>query len=494
MPKRSSKLKTSGPVRTWRCKAVQKAGGAYWLLERGSRETLDRITLGYATQAQAEGARDILEADERRPWSRTTDDGVTVETKMSVAGYLAYLWKHGRPPFPGPDLVTDGPDTDTEVTPDLERTRGGIRAYLVDGKWKAVEDLFNNPDTCPPALLTLREYFDRHYRAWRAADRPKTWRTEEGYWRRILRDHPEGLGNIAVGDLDSNHVHDYLAALKVERPRPGEGVQVGDPMSGASKALHRAALQAMMTCARLKRHIDARPDLAEFDIRGRTRKVREQADPLDLEEVARLLDVAPSPMHRALFGLGVGGGLRPSELIRVQWEDLDVTRWETISIRPDATGEGKTEASVAVIPLTPLAASEMRRWWEARKRPSSGVAFLAPRSRADAEGIEPYATSTGYKKALDTACKKAGITRHITPYILRHTTATICWALGIDIDVCRRIMRHTDEAMIRKVYARPRPSDIAKRLESFRLPTPAPAVTTLVVTEPSVSILEWLGL
>ncbi len=74
-----------------------------------------------------------------------------------------------------------------------------------------------------------------------------------------------------------------------------------------------------------------------------------------------------------------------------------------------------------------------------------------------------------YKKSLATTAEKAEIDQHVTPYLLRHSFATIAWSLGIPQDVARRVMRHTTNAMLDKVYCRPRPQDLVELVSSFDL-------------------------
>ncbi|GMI48926.1 hypothetical protein TrCOL_g8791 [Triparma columacea] len=78
--------------------------------------------------------------------------------------------------------------------------------------------------------------------------------------------------------------------------------------------------------------------------------------PLTTLEVGRLLEHATTPMHRGLFGLCVGVGLRPSEALRVRWEDIC---FKTATLKVRGT---KTDASDASIPLTDLALREMIKW------------------------------------------------------------------------------------------------------------------------------------
>ena len=122
----------------------------------------------------------------------------------------------------------------------------------------------------------------------------------------------------------------------------------------------------------------------------------------------------------------------------------------------------KTEAANARIPITPIALPHLRALWMELGQPETGPVFVA------ASGA-PYASSTGYRKALETALRRAGIGRRITPYQLRHSFATIAWAAGIPKDVARRILRHTDSRMLDAVYERPSAAQLAARVSGLTL-------------------------
>lgn len=74
-------------------------------------------------------------------------------------------------------------------------------------------------------------------------------------------------------------------------------------------------------------------------------------------QVYLLLAATPSTMHCALFAVGIGAGLRPSELLSMRWEDINMQEM-TATIRGS-----KTAASQAAIPFTNLAARELMRWY-----------------------------------------------------------------------------------------------------------------------------------
>ena len=386
----------------WRKERLTKPTGLpAWYLKTGSRTTgITSLGLGRLAEGDAQRALERIQAEA---------DGGTVDRVLA-------LW---------------------------ERDRDACRAYLLDDG-----DGLVLPDAVVVwAKKPIRAYFETVFAAARAADRPKSWRTERGLWPAIL----DSIGSIRLGDLDPRDVAEHLDGLTKRD---------GTPVSGNTKRLHRAAVQALVNHAYRARDLDARLDLSDgLRIAGSTKRTREPAEPLDLEELLALLRATARPHHRAMFAVGAGMGLRPSELIRVRWEDID---WEARTL---AVRGSKTADASAVVPLTPVAFEEARAWWMRCGQPAAGVAFPA-RKDGTPYPDDPRRPSP-YRRALATAARNAGIERSVSPYLLRHSFATIAWSVGIEKDVARRIMRHTDDTMLDRVYARPRPRELAERLRAF---------------------------
>lgn len=296
------------------------------------------------------------------------------------------------------------------------------------------------------SAMKLRTYWETEYRGPRE-QATRGWAQEARHWPRIL----EEIGDVRLRHIDEWVVADYLDALVVRR-----GKRAGLPMSGNSKRIHRALLKALLVHAYRHKHIRRIPDLAVFRIKGSTKRVRQEVEPLTADEVRRLLAAASSTRDRGLFATAIGQGLRPSELVRMRWEDID---WQIPAM--DVRGS-KTEASEATIPITPIAHPHLRAHWMAEGQPAEGFVWVT-------RSGQPYASPVGWRKALETALRKAGITRHFTPYNCRHSFATLAWSAGIPKEIARRILRHTDDRMLDKVYARPSPADLAARVAGFTL-------------------------
>ena len=160
--------------------------------------------------------------------------------------------------------------------------------------------------------LSLRAYYTEVYAAWREST-TRGWAQEARHWPRIL----EGLGDVRVRDVDPWIVADYLDGLTVQR-----GSRAGLPASGNTKRIQRAILKALLKRAYRLRHVSEVPDLGVFHIKGATEPVRPPVVPLTADEARRLLQCASCTRDRALFGVAIGQGLRPSELVRMQWQDI----------------------------------------------------------------------------------------------------------------------------------------------------------------------------
>lgn len=344
-----------------------------------------------------------------------------------------------------------------------ETDRDQAKRVLLDSDQalaKALDD--HGPDW---SRATLREYFRGLYQDHRANTRPRSWRTEERAWTvRILPD----LGDHRLDTLrDPRIVARWLEGLTSEH-----GPRKGQPLSGASKRIYRSHVQGLLTFAWSQGHVRGRnddtepPRLGVVRIEGSTETVRDMRDPLTLADLAALskateagtvisgggkgATITLDGSLRAMIVLGAGMGLRPSELIRVRWEDWDRDA-STLRIRGS-----KTKASDAVVPLTSIGLDALATWWDQAGQPTEGPVFVSRRTG------KPYATPSGYKKALVNAAKRAKLAepKRVNPYLLRHSFVTIAKLAGLDIDVVQAIGRWTDRKMIEDHYYRPTPAQL----------------------------------
>jgi integrase/recombinase XerD len=159
------------------------------------------------------------------------------------------------------------------------------------------------------------------------------------------------------------------------------------------------------------------------------RPKREQILPkvLGKEELVRFLDRLGHPKHRAVAFLLYSAGLRVSEALHLKPEDLDPDRG-TIRVRRGKGGKDRTtllspKAMAAV--ATYCAAYPPDRW-------------LFPGARPD----RPL-SSRSIQKVFRNAAVRAGITRPVTPHVLRHSFATHLLEAGTDLRYIQELLGHS---------------------------------------------------
>lgn len=144
-------------------------------------------------------------------------------------------------------------------------------------------------------------------------------------------------------------------------------------------------------------------------------------------EVTMLLDAIDSLKHRALIMTAYGAGLRVSEACSLQVEDIDSERM-TIRVRH---GKGN---QARYVPLPERVLFLLRRYW-AIERPKKPWLFGGAQA-----GCPLSDQSVRYH--LSAAAKKTGLTKRVTPHVLRHTFATHLLELGTDIRVIQMLLGH----------------------------------------------------
>ena len=129
-----------------------------------------------------------------------------------------------------------------------------------------------------------------------------------------------------------------------------------------------------------------RPDLSRRFIL--VRYPRKLPTVLSVEEVGRLLEMAPGPKYKAALGTAYGAGLRVSEVAALKIGDIDSTR---MLIRVEQ-GKGRKDRNAM---LSPQLLELLRLWWREGKR--RGVMLSQGWLFPGQNSIEPISTprSTG---------------------------------------------------------------------------------------------------
>ena len=147
---------------------------------------------------------------------------------------------------------------------------------------------------------------------------------------------------------------------------------------------------------------------------------------LSPEEVARLLDAAPSLKYKAALSVAYGAGLRAAEVVSLKIGDIDS---KLMIIRVEQ-GKGRKDRNVM---LSPHLLKLLRVWWRAA-RPQG---WLFPGQNR----VNPL-TTRQFNRACHAAAQMADIKKRVSPHTLRHSFATHLLEQDTDIRVIQVLLGH----------------------------------------------------
>lgn len=173
------------------------------------------------------------------------------------------------------------------------------------------------------------------------------------------------------------------------------------------------------------------------DLRMPRARAQRIAPPTAKEAQAILAVAAPHVQRVVILGLCAGPRIGPSELFRLEWQDVDLIN---AMIRMPSAKKNTLEDG-RDIPIRSSLMPVMQAWQQHDQQ--QGIRHVI------SWGGRPV-SNIGH--AWHTALKRAGITRRIRPYDLRHAFATYALAGSADIGSVARLMGHVDASMILQTY------------------------------------------
>lgn len=235
-----------------------------------------------------------------------------------------------------------------------------------------------------------------------------------------------------VSDLSETQVREFRLHLNRQA-----GSKVGgrvEPMKRRTQNYYLIAIRAFLKFLR-KRGIEAlSPERIELA------KVPERSlDLITPNELKRLLatpDVKTleGKRDKAILELFFSTGLRISELCGLSIDDVDLTRDE-FSVR------GKGE-KVRVVFLSDTAKKCLQEYLTARK--DLDDALFVRYGRKANDGGEPRLQPRAVQRLLKHYAAKAGITRKVTPHVIRHSFATDLLSNGADLRSVQALLGHAN--------------------------------------------------
>jgi integrase len=266
-------------------------------------------------------------------------------------------------------------------------------------------------------------------------------RTHELYTTALRRHLVPPLGALRLDEIDEDTIAGLVADLH------------GRGLSGWTVRNILVPLGRILTSAVRRRLISENP-MRRLERRERPQVVHREMRVLQPAEIEALLAMA-TPKYRTLLAVAVFTGLRQSELLGLQWQDVDLTG-ELLHVRRQLDRSGsyslpKTPRALRTVVLMPSLASllEQHRHDSAFRGPTDPV----------------FATRTGRpmhhrnvsRRGLGVAVERAGLMTPGTPrprfHDLRHTFASMLIAQGLTVLYVSRQLGHTSAKMTLDTYA-----------------------------------------
>lgn len=184
-------------------------------------------------------------------------------------------------------------------------------------------------------------------------------------------------------------------------------------------------------------------DVSEFIDRPKLKKALPKV--LSIEDVDKLLDIKlETPFdyrNKAMLELMYGSGLRVSELINLEMNDIDTT---TALIR--ILGKGNKERD---IPLGEYSIEALKKYLEVRPALLKGKSCNKLFLNNHGTGM----TRQGFFKNLKALLEEKNLNPNVSPHTLRHSFATHLINRGADLRSIQEMLGHSDISTT-KIYTK----------------------------------------
>jgi len=228
--------------------------------------------------------------------------------------------------------------------------------------------------------------------------------------------------------------------LWLNRQATGNNAYTGETMKKKTQNYYLIALRTFLKFLTKRGHKTLAADQIELA------KIEQRSiDVISSEELDRLLKAPDSEDNpekkargKAILELLFSTGLRVSELCSLK-QDLDLTQDE-FSIR----GKG---GKVRVVFLSPDAKESVRKYLDVRKDMSDAMfvkVAKSEKSKVKSEKIEEGLTRRSIERIVSRYALIAGISKKVTPHVLRHCFATDLLSNGADLRSVQALLGHAN--------------------------------------------------
>ncbi len=263
----------------------------------------------------------------------------------------------------------------------------------------------------------------------------KTAENYQRYLERFLYIAGELTGkddNLEPSDINDELLRKFRLKLNRLEDERGQGLEA------ITQAYHLIALRGFLKYL-ARRHIKSLdPSLVELP-----HIIRKQVTFLHYDEVESLLEQIDTSTEtglrdRAIIELLFSGGLRVSELTRLNRDSINLVRREFL-----VRGKGSKDRPIFI---SEAAADWVEQYLNARTD-SLAPLFLnnSRRTQAvDTSGDYRRLTARSVERIVQKYAKMAGIVKHVSPHTLRHSFATDLLMNGADLRSVQAMLGHSD--------------------------------------------------
>ena len=230
----------------------------------------------------------------------------------------------------------------------------------------------------------------------------------------------------------------------------------GRPLSGTTKSSIRSLLSKCFDLAAKHEFISVfeKNPMHRVKVKGVSERQKE-IQKITVEQF-KAIRADLSELLNILVLVGAAFGLRISELLALQWRDLDIAK-KTVFIRRKFTrgriGKTKTAASCAMLPVADGLLEILMDW----KKKMGDSEWMFPSSRTGG----PRSGSMLLQKGLKPIAVKHGVPG-LTWHSLRHACRAWLSSAGATLTTQKGLLRHADESTTADVYGYPLTDDMIK--------------------------------
>lgn len=254
-------------------------------------------------------------------------------------------------------------------------------------------------------------------------------KTAENY-RLYLERFVEFTDDIPVDKITSEIVRKYRLWLNRYKNHND------DLLSTVTQSYHLIALRGFLNYLSKRDIPSLSPDKIELPKVSRKQVTFLHCD--EIEQIIEQIDTSTNPglRDRAIIELLFSSGLRVSELVNLNRDQVNTTRREFM-----VRGKGRKDRPVFV---SEHAADHVNNYLKTRTDSLQPLFISYSRNQETSTGGEfRRLTSRSIQRIINKYARLAGITKHVSPHTMRHSFATDLLMNGADIRSVQAMLGHS---------------------------------------------------